>query len=140
MIDTNVLKKMFVLAGIDKTKLHETLRQLGPPPKKAKDLWSQQRPTTGYCYAVTEVVSYFLKKRNVPHKTFRLAMEDGGSHWFIRLGQEGDGAIIDLTADQIDNPFNYEKANPKSPRINQHMKKYGISKGAEAIAGKMQLL
>lgn len=139
MIDNKDLNKMFVLAGIDKKKLHESLCRLGPPPKKAKELWNSQRPTTGYCYAVTEVVSYTFKKRNIPHKTFRLAMEDGGSHWFIRLGEKGDGSIIDLTADQIDEDFKYEDAKRRPPQRNQHMK-YGMSTGAEAIARMMQLL
>lgn len=139
MIDKNVLEKMFVLAGIDKTKLHETLRELGQP-KKCKEEWNLQCPTIGYCYAVSEAVSYFLKKRKVPHKTFRLARGDGIPHWFIRLGEEGDGDIIDLTADQTDEDFKYGDAKPKAPQINKHMKKYGMSKRAEEIARKMQLL
>jgi hypothetical protein len=139
MIDREMLDKMFALAEIDKTKLHEALRQLGPPPKRAKDLWNRERPTTGYCYVVAEVVSYIMKRRSIPHKVFRLDCGNGESHWFIRLGQEGEGEIVDLTADQSDDPFNYEKANCRGFQINQHMQ-HGMSNRAEALARMMKLL
>jgi hypothetical protein len=139
MIDREKLDKMFVLAGIDKKKLHESLRQLGPPPKKGKDLWIPDRPTTGYCYVVSEVVSYAMKCSAVEHKVFRLDYGNGESHWFIRLGKEGDGDIVDLTADQIDDIYDYKKAKRKGFNKNKHMK-YGMSTRAEDLAKMMQIL
>lgn len=139
MIDDNELNKMFNLSGIDKTKLHESLCKLGAPKKRCKDIWTPERPTTGYCYVVTEVLSYDMKKRGVPHKTFRLDLGGGESHWFIRLGTEGDDEIIDLTADQIDDRYSYKKAKPRGLQKNQHMR-YGMSDQAEELARKMKLL
>jgi hypothetical protein len=139
MMDREKLDKMFVISGINKTKLHESLRQLGPPPKRGKDHWNPDRPTTGYCYVVSEVVSYAMKSNTVEHKVFRLNLENGESHWFIRLGKEGDGEIIDLTADQIDDMYEYKKAKRKGFNKNKHMK-YGMSGKAEELAKMMQII
>ena len=139
MIDEKVLGKMFVLVGMDKKKMHESLCQLGRPPDKCKDIWSPQRPTTGYCYVVTEVASYFMKKHSVPHKTYRLDLGNDESHWFVRLGKEGDGEIIDLTADQTDEDYDYENAERKEPYINQHSRTR-MSDRAEELARMMNLL
>ncbi|MGD0275087.1 MAG: hypothetical protein ABSB79_03360 [Syntrophales bacterium] len=80
-----------------------------------------------------------MKKRNIPYKTFRLDLGNGESHWFIRLGASGDGDIIDLTADQTDDSYDYEKAKGRSPRKTPHMQ-YGMSMQAEVLARMMQLL
>jgi hypothetical protein len=140
MIRREILDRMFELAGIDKTKLHDALRQLGPPPKNPyKDFWHPERPTTGYCYVVAEVVSYHMKCRDILHKVFRIDCGNGESHWFVRLGKEGEGEIVDLTADQSDDPFDYEKAQRRGFQRNRQMH-YGMSTKAETLAKKMELL
>jgi hypothetical protein len=139
MMNDTVFQKMFSMAGISRAKLLESLREMGPPRKRGKELWRPDRPTTGYCYAVSEVVSYHLNKRGVAHKAYYIDFGNGETHWFIRLGRDGSGEIIDLTADQIDAIFDYESGKPKGFHKNRYMK-YGISKAAENLAGNMNLL
>lgn len=139
MIGKNIIDRMFTAAGISQDELHAALCDMGPPPKKGVDLWQPERPSIGYCYVVSEVVSYQLKRRGVPHKTYRLDCGNGDSHWFIRLGKDALGEIIDLTADQIDGTFDYEKGKSRGFQINRHMK-YGMSKAAEKLAVKLNIL
>lgn len=139
MIKEEHLSKMFSTANIVKSELHSALREMGPPPKRCKSLWHAERPTIGYCYTVSEVVSYLMKSRGIQHKTYRLDLGNGESHWFIKLGDDGQGEIIDLTADQTDDPYEYDKARPKGFQKNRHMK-YGISKKAEELARKLHIL
>jgi hypothetical protein len=139
MIREELLGKMFSIANISRTELHAALREMGAPPKRCKDIWHAERPTIGYCYVVSEVVSYLMKSRGILHKAYRLDCGNGESHWFIRVGNGGNGAIIDLTADQSDEAIKYDEAKPRGFQKNSHMQ-YGMSKQAVELAKKLHIL
>jgi hypothetical protein len=94
---------------IDRNKLHDALQQMGKKhlKPKYKDEWTPDRPTTGYCYVVAEVVYHYLApKRSRPY-IIKTGVNE--THWFIR---DPTGKVIDLTADQFDEPIDYDKAKP----------------------------
>lgn len=105
---------------VDKEKLHNALRQMGEKHLKPqyKNQWTPERPTTGYCYVVAEVVYYYL----APKGSRPYVMKTGANetHWFIKAP---DGNIIDLTADQFDEPVDYEKGKPQNFRTKQISKR-----------------
>lgn len=96
---------------IDRQRLHDALRQMGRKHLRSqyKDRWTPERPTTGYCYVVTEVIYHFL----VPEGYRPRVMKTGGNdtHWFLE-GQ--DGKVIDLTDDQFDERLNYSAGKPQN--------------------------
>jgi len=73
-----------------------------------KSKWSEDRPTVGYCYPVCEVVYYYTNKKTKPYILKNL---DGTTHWFLKTST---GRVIDLTADQIDDEFDYNSGVKKS--------------------------
>jgi hypothetical protein len=107
-MDKNIKKEldsMFQTVGIKKTVLHDALRKMGKKYLTAgKGEWTPEKPTTGYCYVVSEYVYHYLAPFGT--KSYRLKTEDG-SHWFLKYP---NGKIIDLTADQSDKVFKYEDA------------------------------
>ncbi len=55
---------------IDKQKLHDALRQMGKKYLKQqyREYWTPERPTTGYCYVVAEVViTIWHQKESTPY-------------------------------------------------------------------------
>jgi hypothetical protein len=107
-VDPKVLDKMFRFAGLNKAKLHEALIHMGPKMlnKPWDKKWSKERPTTGYCYVVSEFVFHYLAPPGC--KVMRLYVpETDIKHWFI---QWPDETIVDLTMDQFDNVPDYSKA------------------------------
>jgi hypothetical protein len=97
---------------IEKEKLHDALRQMGtkylkPPWRKE---WSKERPTTGYCYVVSEVIYHYLAPKG--SRPFVIKNENY-NHWFIR---DPDGSPIDQTADQFDEPVDYTLGKPHNFR------------------------
>ena len=107
---------------IDKDKLHDALRQMGKKHVKPqyRDQWTPERPTTGYCYPVAEVVYHYL----APKGSKPYVMETGPNekHWFIK---GPDGNIIDPTADQFDEDerVDYEAGKPQNLRTSQISKR-----------------
>ena len=94
---------------IEKKELDDALRKMGRKhlKKPYKDRWTSERPTTGYCYVVSEVYyHYCAPKGSKPHF---MKLDENETHWFIK---HPDGSIVDLTADQFDEPVDYEKARP----------------------------
>jgi len=74
-----------------------------------KDRWTPERPTTGYCYVVAEVVYHYLAPAGYrPH-----VMNTGGDdkHWFLK---GADGEVIDLTDDQFDHRLDYSQGKPQN--------------------------
>lgn len=96
---------------IDKQKLYDALRKMGRKHLKPqfKDKWTPERPTTGYCYVVAEVVYHYL----APKGSHPYVMKTGENttHWFIK---DPEGRVIDLTADQFDEPIDYSKGKPRN--------------------------
>ncbi len=94
---------------IDKEKLYSALRQMGN--KYVKPLyraqWTPERPTTGYCYVVAEVVYHYLAPKG--SRPYVMKTGDRETHWFIK---DPNGKVIDLTADQFDDPLDYSKGKP----------------------------
>ncbi|MCX6696143.1 MAG: hypothetical protein NTV84_00980 [Methanoregula sp.] len=89
---------------IDVQKLHDALRQMGKKDLKPqfRDFWTPERPTTGYCYVVAEVVYHYLAPKGSRPHLIKLGGND--THWFIK---DPAGNVIDLTADQFDEPVDY---------------------------------
>lgn len=96
---------------IDKEKLDDALRQMGRKylDQEYKKDWTPERPTTGYCYVVAEVVYHYLAPKE--SKPYFMRTEVSDRHWFIR---DPNNNVIDLTADQFDEPIDYEKGKPRS--------------------------
>ena len=84
-------------------EIDEKLANLGPALLKGewKKKWSKEKPTTGYCYLMSEAL-YYTSSSDM--KSFYVKM-DGGTHWFLKE----NGKIIDLTANQYDRPVPYYK-------------------------------
>jgi len=96
---------------IDREKLHNALRQMGKKHlrKQYRDQWTPERPTTGYCYVTAEVVYHYFAPTG--SKPYVMKTGPNETHWFIK---DADGKIIDLTADQFDEPVDYTKGKPQN--------------------------
>lgn len=104
------LEYMFLISGISRQKFYTALRTMGKKYLKVgKDKWTADRPTTGYCYVVSELVYHYSNIRTQP---YTLTHTDGGTHWFLKTKSTGE--IIDLTADQIDGDFDYDSGIRRS--------------------------
>ena len=99
-IPIEVSEAMFKHAGVNRTDLHNALRQMGPKYLKGalKKQWSPDNPTRNFCYVVSEwVIAY---KAPAGSFAFRLPIPgDDAKHYFVRWA---DGTIVDLTAEQFD--------------------------------------
>ena len=87
---------------INKELLNDALRKMGKKYVKPlyRDDWTNERPTTGYCYIVVEVVYHYLAPKG--SRSYVMKTGDRETHWFIKDPQ---GDVIDLTADQFDIPW-----------------------------------
>jgi len=95
----------------NRQRLHDALRQIGNRQLKPKykDQWTPERPTTGYCYVVAEVVFHHLAPEGYrPH-----VMKTGSdyTHWFLK---NAEGGVIDLTDDQFDYELDYSQGKPQN--------------------------
>lgn len=73
------------------------IRKLGNSLEKEeyKSLWSDDYPTTGYCYILSEVIYYYTKGN---YKIYRFTYDGGKkSHWYLKK----NGSTIDLTIVQF---------------------------------------
>lgn len=60
-----------------------------------KDLWSEEYPTTGYCYILSEVIYHYTKG---DYKIYRFTYDNNTkSHWYLKK----NGSHIDLTMNQF---------------------------------------
>lgn len=100
------LDSMFRIVGLEKESLHTALKGMGADFLVVdKHKWSSDKPTTGYCYVVSEVVYHFYAPRGT--KPARLENAGTSSHWFLVYP---GNMVIDLTLDQNPEPFDYHKA------------------------------
>lgn len=86
--------------------------------KPYREGWTPERPTTGYCYVVSEVVYYYIAPKG--SRPCVMHTGDNETHWFIK---DPEGKVIDLTADQFDEPLDYSKGRPQNFLTNQISKR-----------------
>jgi len=94
---------------IEKDKLYGALRQMGKSQlkKQYRGQWTSERPTTGYCYVVSEVDYYYFAPKG--SRPYVIRTGDNETHWFIK---DPEGKIRDFTADQFDEPLDYNIGKP----------------------------
>ena len=95
----------------NRPKLHDALRKMGKKHLRPqyKDQWNPERPTTGYCYVVAEVVYHYLAPEGCrPHV---MKTGENETHWFLKCP---DGKVIDPTDDQFDKPVDYSQGKPQN--------------------------
>ena len=119
--------------SIDRQKLHDALRRMGKKYLKPqyKDQWTPERPTTGYCYVVAEVVYHYLAPKG--SRPYVMKTSENETHWFIK---DPEGRVIDLTEDQFEEPVDYTKGKPQNFRWT----KEGISKRGKMLAQLLRLV
>ena len=95
----------------DRRKLHDALRRMGRTHLRPqyKDRWSPERPTTGYCYVVAEVVYHYLAPKGYRPYVMNTGAND--KHWFLK---SPDGRVIDITDDQFDYELDYSQGKPQN--------------------------
>lgn len=76
-------------------KLKNALIKMGPTFLKPEyqHLWSEENPTFGFCYVISECIYYLLDRR----ATVKVLSTPEGKHYFLELE---DGTILDLAADR----------------------------------------
>jgi hypothetical protein len=74
-----------------------------------KDRWKPDRPTTGYCYVVAEVVYHYFAPEG--YRPYVMRTGDDDTHWFLK---DPDGRVIDLTDDQFDESLDYSEGKPQN--------------------------
>ena len=96
---------------IDRQRLHYALRKMGKKHLRSqyKDRWKPERPPTGYCYVLAEVVyHYFAPEGSRPYV---MRTGDDDTHWFLK---DPDGRVIDLTDDQFEEQLDYSQGKPQN--------------------------
>ena len=86
-----------------KYQLGAKLKRIGPKFLKPewKKKWTRNRPTTGYCYLISEICFHYL----YPNTEAYVMRVNGGTHWFLK----SQGKIIDWTGDQFQTKVLYER-------------------------------
>lgn len=115
LVDLKMLDRAFKYVSdpnpkrsLTREKLHTALIKMGPKDLKVpfKKTWSENNPTTGFCYVVSEFVYHYLAPTG--SKVMRVFVsETKNNHYFI---QWPDGTVIDFTVDQFKNLPPYAKA------------------------------
>jgi hypothetical protein len=118
-----------------KSQLKNKLKKIGPtflrPEWKAR--WNFQKPTTGYCYLISEILFHFLYP-NAQSYVINLGL--GRTHWFLKQ----NGKIIDWTSDQFTKPIPYQKARRAAFFIGAIKTPQGkISRKAYALAQRLEI-
>lgn len=72
--------------------------------KNYRHLWSEENPSFGYCYVITELL-YHLSDRVATPKTIATSE---GKHWYIELP---DGTTLDYAKDNI---YDYSQGKKSS--------------------------
>lgn len=95
------------LQALTQDTVNEKLRELGNKFLKEpyKSQWSEDNPTLGYCYIVSEAIFHYGGLENPT--PYVISFPEGGTHWFIKDGDK----IYDFTSEQFDFPVDYSKAN-----------------------------
>lgn len=89
--------------------INKALLNIGPKYLKVdwKKKWSEESPTTGYCYLISEILYHYIYSNS---QSYCIDLNKYGTHWFVAIGKE----IIDLTSNQYDFKIPYRKAKHKS--------------------------
>lgn len=106
-MDTNKGNSMELI--FNQEYINDKLRELGNCliRDEYKSLWSEDSPTTGYCYILSEVIYHYT---NGDYKIFRFSYDNNTkSHWFLKR----NGEVIDMTFNQFDNEDNFDKSEEK---------------------------
>ncbi|MGD0036312.1 MAG: hypothetical protein ABSC53_03360 [Bacteroidota bacterium] len=127
--------EMYKRVRINPDKLIKVLLALGNKycHSVSKDKWSPKNPTRGYCYKLTEVVAFRLRKMRIAHHVYQIKTKSS-NHWFIVL--DNDSIIIDLMVQAKGTQYekgvrrNFFPCNTKT----------NMSLGAEAIARGLGIL
>lgn len=85
-----------------------------------KARWTPERPATGYCYIVTEVLWHYGLAEGRPEY---LKLPEGGTHWYLRAA---DGTVTDLTASQFETPPDYSTGKSGSFYPGKHATPRGL--------------
>jgi len=85
--------------------INRALRKMGTKylKKDYKDKWSENNPTRGYCYVVSEVLYHYYYIDTMPY----ILKVGNENHWFLK---DEDGKVMDYTADQYIFKLDYTKA------------------------------
>ena len=75
-------------------------------PDLLKSKYKNDKWPAGHCYVASECF-YHVHGKHYGYKPYCAKLEDGNTHWWL---QRGD-AILDLTADQFDKIFDYDKGH-----------------------------
>jgi hypothetical protein len=107
--------EMYAILGLDESRTFQTLRSEGMRKKYAfADCpWSDENPSSGYCYRLTgsvfvnlvDVEKKFTKEEMVIMKLKKTINERSYDHYFLvfyKGRKKEDAVLIDLTRDQID--------------------------------------
>ena len=88
---------------LTKELVAERLRELGSGLLKEpwRSKWSVDKPSTGYCYLVSEALFHYLEERTFPYV---INLGPSGTHWFLNSKATG---LIDFTAEQFAFPVPY---------------------------------
>jgi len=127
--------EMYKRVRINPDKLIKVLLTLGNEycHSVSKDKWSPKNPTRGYCYKLSEVVAYRLRKMKVPHHIYQIKTKNS-NHWFVVL--DADSVIIDLMV--LSKGTQYEKGIRRN--FFPCNTKTNMSLGAEVIAKGLGIL
>lgn len=85
----------------------DVLREIGPKYLKPEYRagWSEDNPTYGYCYQMSEIYHHYHLPSSKPHViNLKLLHLGEGTHWFLK----DHGVVIDPTASQFDFDVPYE--------------------------------
>jgi hypothetical protein len=126
-------EEMFKLLKISQDKLFKVLLTVGNQycHSESKDKWSKRNPTRGYCYKLSEVVSFRLKMLKTPHFIYQIKTKNS-NHWFVVLE---DNSIIDI---MMVRGMQYNKGVRRN--FYPCNTKSNMSFGAEAIAKGLGIL
>lgn len=120
---------------ITKGSVSSILAIIGPTFLKPEwaSKWTKDRPTTGYCYLISEILYHYIYLYSKP----RVLKINGGTHWFLVDG----GEVIDWTGDQFDLVIPYSDARACGFFKGSVETKRGmISKKAYLLAKELKLI
>jgi len=88
-------------------QVNTALREIGNSLLKQpyKDAWSEDNPTLGYCYVVSEALYHYAVDGTVTPRV--ISFPEGGTHWYLQT-EEG---IVDFTSEQFPFDVDYAASN-----------------------------
>lgn len=88
-----------------KAELAEAIRNALTPDLLKAEYRTATRPFAGHCYVASEAF-YHLAGGKEAGLVPKVTRWEGSTHWWL---QAPDGSVIDLTAEQFENPVPYEQ-------------------------------